>query len=195
MAFSSYICIMNRWILLPLLLLWAAGLRSQTTEPSPEVAADSVSLSAPLSNAFPYWCGPDMGLWMLHPGLNTQLSLSATVGTGHGSPSGVGFGRSLGMVYASQPSSPLFYTLGVHTSQLSWGGRHLNEAALLGSVGYQLSDKVSLSLEGYKEMVHPTSRPLRESIHREHYLGGALNMKFTDNVFVTISLGTSAWSY
>lgn len=139
------------------------------------------------------WRGYESALYPVHQGLNASLSLSATMGLGGNTPSGVGFGRDVNMVYASQ-AGKLVYTLGANTSQLDWGGWHYNQAGIGGTLNYIVSDKVSLGLTGYKELVHP-DRLGYPCFRRDNYIGGAVNMKFTDNIFLQVSIGTSTWKY
>lgn len=91
--------------------------------------------------------------WDAHEGVNVRVSASATVGLGSGSPSGVGIGRSLDILYVSPIKNKLGYTLGASTSGMDWGGLRFNEVGLHGSMSYFPSDKLTLTLTGYKSLL------------------------------------------
>ena len=186
------------WIALVLLVPLAAYGDGLKDVPAEGVGTDSLRHDSILLVGTPFyggWRSSDYTMWPLHEGLNASLSLSATVGVGGKTPSGVGFGRDVGMVYASPLGKRLVYTLGANSSQMDWGGWNYNQAGVGGTLNYMLNDKVSFSLAGYKELVHPVPFEGRSAFHRDNYVGGAVNMKFTDNIFIQISVGTSTWKY
>lgn len=119
--------------------------------------------------------------------------MSATVGLGGGHPSGVGFGREINLVYASPLGKQLSYTLNVNTSSLDWGGYHANQSGVGGTLNYLLNDRVSFTLAGYKDLVHPRSLWPVYGPRRDHYVGGAVNMKLTDFFYIQVSVGASSW--
>ncbi len=162
------------------------------------VAPDSLQTGRILLAGMPLygsWRGYDYSLYPIHQGLNASLSLSATMGLGGKTPSGIGFGRDVNLAYASPAGKQMVYTLGVNTSQMDWGGWHYNQAGIGGTLNYILNDKVSLSLAGYKELVHPVGLAGYPCFRRDNYVGGAVNMKFTDNIFIQVSIGASSWKY
>lgn len=156
------------------------------------------SLNKPVTPYYivsPSWYGYDWSFFPLHQGINASLSLSATIGFGSHHLSGVGFGRQVDFIYASPIAKQLSYTVGMNTSQMDWGGFHYNQAGIGGSLNYAVNDKVSLSLSGYKDLVHPQSLLPQQYLHPDKYLEGAVNMKFTPYFFLQVSFGTSSFSY
>lgn len=139
------------------------------------------------------WNGYDNGVFPLHEGFNALLSMSATVGLGGHHPSGVGFGRDISLAYASPLGKRTTYAVAANTSAFNWGGFHYNQAAVGGSLNYALGDKVWVSVEGYKNLVRPKSYLPYETTRCDSYLGGVVNMKWSDNVFIQVSVGTSTW--
>ncbi len=191
---------LSKWLVV-LALLIPATAYGDNSEKRTENAASPDSLQAgrillagtPLYGS---WRGYDYSSYPIHQGLNASLSLSATMGLGGKTPSGIGFGRDVNMTYASPAGKQMVYTIGVSTSQMDWGGWHYNQAGIGGTLNYILNDKVSLSLAGYKELVHPVGPDGGYPyFRRDNYVGGAVNMKFTDNVFIQVSIGTSSWKY
>ena len=131
----------------------------------------------------------------LHPGLNASLSLSASVGFGHHAPSGVGFGRDVDLVYASPLKSGLYYTVGVNSSNMNWGGFRYNQAGVGGSLGYAPSDCFSFDVSAYKDLVRPNNLVPRLDFRPNQYVGATAHMKFWDNVFIQVSVGTFKCNY
>lgn len=165
-------------------------------EKSADVMPQNFALPADSTLYFPvpqlptFWHTP----W-LHEGFNAALSLSATVGLGGHHPKGVGFGKSISLAYAAPLGKRFSYTLGMNTDFFNWGGLRYREASIAGALNYQCNDIVSLTLEGYKEIVHPNLYPfLRDRMHPDKYLGGAINFQFNRNVFMQISVGTGEYS-
>lgn|GEM_PF-1387851 len=151
--------------------------------------SDSTLYYPPVSSYY-FWNGSP-----LHSGLNAQLSMSATVGLGGHHPGGVGFGKDINIVYASPIKGKMGYTLGLNHNSLNWGGLRWNEASIGGSLNYNPSDRVYLSIEGYKNLMRSDSRvnPLYRPWDYDSYLGGSLGIKFSPYIFVQVSVGTSTW--
>ncbi len=130
----------------------------------------------------------------VHEGLNAQISLSAMTGIGHHSPKGVGFGRDISLVYASPLGKQLTYTLGATTAGIQWGGCHYNQAGIGGTLNYEVNDRVSLSLAGYKDLVRPEGPlPYRYGVQRDYSVGASAFFKLLQNVFIQVSAGVSSW--
>ena len=100
---------------------------------------------------------PFVDTWDVHEGVNTRVSVSATAGFGSRAPHGVGFGRTIDFLYVSPLHGRWNYAIGATTTGMDWGGYHYNDAALYGTVNYYASDKVRLSLTGYKSLL-PNAR-------------------------------------
>lgn len=182
------------------LFMFPAFTRSKVIERNTE-ASDSLrkdTLNRALTPYYiysPNWSGYDYNFFPIHQGFNTLLSLDATIGLGSHHPSGVGFGRHVNFIYASPVKNQLSYTLAMNTSQMDWSGYHYNQAGVGGSLNYTVNDKISLSLSGYKDFIHPQQNLFRQYPQLNNYIGGAVNMKFADNVFLQVSFGTSTFSY
>ena len=130
----------------------------------------------------------------VHQGLNAQISLSAMTGLGHHSPKGVGFGRDINLVYASPLGKQLTYTLGATTTGIEWGGYHYNQAGIGGTLNYEVNDRVTLSLAGYKDLVRPEGLyPYRYGPERDYSVGASAFFKLLLNVFIQVSAGVSSW--
>ena len=185
-----------------LLLLWLLPLSLTVAAQSVSCDNDSTlprrsrcdSIAAPIMTYRPGLYGYDHWNSPLHTGLNAELSLSASIGLGNHSPSGVGFGREVSLTYVSPLGKQLAYTLGVNTAQMDWGGYHYNQAGVGGTLNYLLNDRMSVSLAGYKDLVGPNSY-VAPGLKRDSYLGGALNMKFNESFSISVSIGTSTWKY
>ena len=146
-------------------------------------------------SALPTW--ESFTLSPLHTGLNASLSMFASVGLGHHSPSGVGFGKSVSFAYAKQFEKRWTYVVATNANTLKWGGINWNQLTLGGELSYAYSDRLSFSIVGYKELVHPNSlMPCYYNLthpfmlNHDSYVGGAVNMKFNDNFFMQVSFGT-----
>lgn len=200
---------MKKLIFLWLLLLSVAGAAAQTegvavqrapqgavpAELTDSVAADSCAEVpfCPFGMGWNGWNGYGCNVFPLHEGFNAQVSMSATVGLGGRHPSGVGFGRDLNLAYASPLNRRLTYAVAANTSQFNWGSFHYNQAGVGGALNYAANDKVSFSVEGYKNLVRPRSFLPFDGTRCDSYVGGALNVKWSDNVFIQVSVGTSTW--
>ncbi len=133
----------------------------------------------------------------LHTGFNASLSMFASVGLGSHSPRGVGFGKNISFAYAKPFDKRWTYVLAANANNMKWGGYQWNQMTLGGELNYAHSNNLSFSLVGYKEMVHPNtlipyysnfSHPFMPNM--DSYVGGAINMKFSDNFFMQFSIGT-----
>lgn len=137
----------------------------------------------------------DSAFLPLHSGMNAQLSLSTMVGWGSHSPSGVGFGRSVSVIYASPMKNNFSYTLGINTQGINWGGYRYNEASIGGSLNYSANDKLGFSIEGYKDMTTQQTFNRFRPYRPDSYISGAVNYKFSDKVFIQVSVGSSTWTH
>ena len=138
----------------------------------------------------------------LHTGLNASLSLFSTIGLGHGSPRGAGFGKDISLAYVRPLGSRWCYTLATDMHNLKWGGFQWNQMIVGGELNYACNDRLSFSVFGCKELVHPLrtmpslyyyTNPFM--VNHDNYVGGAINMKFNDNIFLQVSFGTGAIKY
>lgn len=100
---------------------------------------------------------PIVDVWDVHEGVNARISMSATAGFGSGAPHGVGFGRTIDFLYVSPIKNKWNYAIGATTTGMDWGGYHHTSAGIYGNVNYYPSDKVRLSLTGYKSVL-PNAR-------------------------------------
>ncbi len=133
----------------------------------------------------------------LHEGFNAQFSLSAIMGLDHHSPSGVGFGRDVQMAYATPIKGMFSYTLGLSASLLDWSGLNYHQVGIGGSLNAAVSDRVLLTLIGYKGLSNPTGR--LSDFHSclpwwqdgiDHYVGASALVKVSDFLFFQVSVGT-----
>ena len=132
--------------------------------------------------------------WEVHEGINAQVSMSATVGLGKHSPKGVGFGRSIDFLYVSPIRNKWNYTLGATTTAFDWGHFRYNDVGFYGSANYYPSDKVILSVNGYKSLMPNAKASLPFYYgHMDSYIGGDLNLKLSRNSFLEFHVGTSTW--
>ena len=131
----------------------------------------------------------------LHTGLNAQLSLSTMVAFGKHSPSGVGFGRSVSVVYASPLSKGFSYTLGLNSEGINWGGYRYNVATVGGSLNYTADNRWIFSIEGYKDLANRSAFNAYRPFHPDSYVGGAVGYKFNDSLFLQVSVGSSTWQH
>lgn len=149
------------------------------------------SLPAPYFSSF----GP------LHEGFNGAVSLYATIGLGHNRPKGVGFGKSINLTYAKPLYKRWSYALSADVNSMKWGNYQWNQAIVGGEVNYACTDRLSFSVMGYKELVHPnTLMPYMRDyysdpfmMNRDSYVGGAVNFKFSDSFFIQVGFGTGTY--
>ncbi|MEG1580004.1 MAG: hypothetical protein RR386_01945 [Bacteroidaceae bacterium] len=125
----------------------------------------------------------------LHSGLNASLSLSATVGLGSHSPSGVGFGKDIDVMYVFPLDKRWSAAVGLYFSDFSWGDAYSNrELGFSGTVSYRMSEKVMLSAYANKSITH-TRMPLpfcpREGGDR---IGGRVDVKVNDHVSFGVAI-------
>ena len=126
--------------------------------------------------------------WQLHEGLNASLSLSATFGLGSGSPSGVGFGKDIDMMYAFPISKRWSAAAGLYVSDFSWGWMSNREVGFSGIASYRLSDKVTLSAYANKSLANNRrSYPLYPYQGGDVY-GGRIDVKINEKVAVGLSI-------
>ena len=200
---------MKRFVVVALLSVLCLYIFAQNTDFDRQKSSGHTSLSADQDTAaadsggyctIPYyymggysWNGCYWPLFSLHEGLNARISMSATVGLGGHHPSGVGFGRDINLVYAPLSGKQLNYAVTAGTSVFNWGGIHYNQAGIGGLLNYAASDKLSFSLEGYKDLIHPKPFLSYDPMRRDSYIGGTVNLKFFDNIFIQVSVGTSTW--
>lgn len=163
--------------------------------PSDSLGQDSLRVLSPYHLSSANWYGYDWNFFPIHEGMNASLSMSAAIGLGGDAPSGVGFGRNLHLAYAGALNKRTSYILSASTAQMDWGGFHYNQAGIGGALNFALNDRMSISVEGYKDLVRPNAFLTNQYLHRDNYLGGALNMKISNALFIQVSLGTSTWNY
>lgn len=144
--------------------------------------------------------GCDAFAMPLHEGFNAQFSLSAIMGMGEHTPSGVGFGRDVQMAYAAPLKGGLSYTLGASATSMDWGGLCYHQVGIGGSLNAAVSDKVLLTLTGYKGLSNPTGR-LADfnsclpwwSDGLDHYIGASALVKVSDFFYFQVSVGTASF--
>ncbi len=101
--------------------------------------------------------------WPLHQGFNAQLSMNVTSAFGKGAPSGVGFGQSIALAYATPVSKKVNVAVGVHAQNMDWGTYHHNNVGVSAAVTYRPNDNVYVT--GYvvknfgPRRVRPTYTP------------------------------------
>ncbi|HAE24973.1 MAG TPA: hypothetical protein DCG33_06505 [Prevotellaceae bacterium] len=146
-------------------------------------------------SALPTW--EHFTLSPLHAGFNASLSMFASIGLGHHSPNGVGFGKSISFAYAKPLEKRWTYIVAANANSMKWGSINWNQLTLGGELNYAYNDRLSFSVVGYKELVHPNAflpcyynyaNPFM--LNHDSYVGGAVNMKFNDNFFMQVSFGT-----
>lgn len=126
--------------------------------------------------------------WQLHEGLNASLSLSATFGLGSGSPSGVGFGKDIDLMYAFPISKRWSAAAGLYVSDFSWGWMNNREIGFSGIASYRISDNVTLSAYANKSIAHNRRNfPLYPAQGGDVY-GGRIDVKISEKVAVGLSV-------
>jgi len=153
--------------------------------------------------------GMGYDVWDVHEGINVRAELSASVGIGSGSPDGVGFGRRIDFLYVSPIKNKWNYSIGATTMGMNWGGYNYNSVGLMGNVNYYPSDKVTLSVTGYKSLMGTGGyryggyydcdfygtyfrRPFDRS-RLDSYLGADLNVKLNNKTELDFHIGTGNW--
>lgn len=161
--------------------------------------------------------------WDVHEGVNVRVELSASAGFGSRAPKGVGLGRTVDFLYVSPVKNNWNYTLGLTSTGYHWGALQYNDVGVSGSVNYFHSDKVSLSLYGYKSLLSNSRNrfPAWEYGgwdyagggwgcapwggygwlpyapchygHLDSYLGGDLNVRFNNNTSLQVHLSAGRW--
>ena len=163
---------------------------TETKAPLP-VGSDSAIVIYP---SIPSWEYFNYSPW--HEGFNASLSMFASIGIGKHSPKGAGFGKDISLAYVKPLGNRWAYALATNINTMKWGSRQWNQASIGGELSYALSDRVSFSLTGYKELVRPnTFPPFYRSLNAfrdnyDSYFGGAVNLKFNENFFMQVSFGT-----
>lgn len=87
-------------------------------------------------------CGFSPFSWPLHQGFNAQLSMNVTTAFGKGAPSGVGFGQSIALAYATPVSKKVNVAVGVHAQNMDWGAYHHNNVGVSAAVTYRPNENV-----------------------------------------------------
>lgn len=166
-------------------------LSSDYNHTAPYIGPTDGFIDDPLFPA-PYHSYPDT--WWVHEGVNAKVEMSATVGLSRHSPSGVGLGRSIDLLYVSPIKNKWNYTLGATTTAFDWSAFTFHDAGIYGSANYYPTDKVALSVSGYKSILpnNKTAWPWLGG-HMDSYVGGNLNLKFNRNASMEIHVGTSTW--
>lgn len=172
----------------------------------------------PLFPAPRYYAG---NRYEVHEGVNVSVGLSATVGLGHGSPGGVGLGRSLDVLYVSPIRNKWNFAVGATSSAVNWGAFHHTDLGIYGSANYYPSDKVTLSVDAYKSLLAPKYSSLPYYMGDRYMLprglctspfnpcgdyygpcyrgnldsqfGAGLNLKLNRKTFIEFHVGTSTW--
>lgn len=136
----------------------------------------------------------------LHEGFNAQLSLSAIMGLGHHSPSGVGFGRDIQMAYAAPLKGRLSYTLGASATSMDWGRWNYHQVGVGGSLNAAVNDHVLLTLTGYKNLSNPTGNLSHINSclpwwndGLDHYIGASALVKVNDFLYFQVSVGSASF--
>ena len=63
-----------------------------------------------------------------------------------------------------------------------------------GTLNYEVNDRVTLSLAGYKDLVRPEGLyPYRYGPERDYSVGASAFFKLLQNVFIQVSAGVSSW--
>ena len=187
-------------------LVASAGLMAQEMPDS--VRVDSLSVPSPF-DFYQFsrpmgWSGYDAFIAPLHEGFNAQFSLSAIMGMGHHAPSGVGFGKDIQMAYAGPIKDRLSYTLGAVASLLDWGRLNYQQVGVGGSLNAAVSDRVMLSLTGYKSLSNSGGHygcgfgPGAGYMPwcgdgLDHYIGAAAMFKVSDAFFFQVSVGSATF--
>jgi hypothetical protein len=97
--------------------------------------------------------------WRLHQGFNAQLSMNVTSAFGKGAPSGVGFGQSVALAYATPVSKKVTVAAGVHAQNMDWGNYHHTNVGVSAAVTYRPNDNVYVT--GYVVKNFGPRRPVR----------------------------------
>lgn len=140
----------------------------------------------------PYHNDPDT--WNVHEGMNVRVGMSATVGLDKHSPHGVGLGRSIDFMYVSPIRNRWNYSIGATSTSFDWGGYKYNDIGLYGNAAYYPTDKMSLSISGYKSLLpNAKGRLPYYPGHMDSYIGGNLNLRLSRNAFLELHVGTSTW--
>ena len=85
--------------------------QNEALQPILEVRNPAYSAFSPFYGNF--WGGS----WSLHPGLNVQFGMSASVAFGKHAPSGVGFGQNVALAYVKPVSTRLLFAAGVFATE------------------------------------------------------------------------------
>lgn len=185
-------------------LLACCPLSAQEVDDNMLVPSDSTgsgSLYTPLALPFPgYSHAPlqrsiyapglpfDTDCWQLHSGFNASLTLSATVGWGKHSPSGVGLGEDVAFMYALPVNRRLSVAGGLYVSNFDWGGWQQREAGVAALAAYRLNPQFTAYVYGNKSFVSRIPRPAILSERGGDRIGAMIDWHPNETVSVQLSI-------
>lgn len=108
-------------------------------------------------DVLPLWNGPAdipaSSLWMLHDGLNLQLSMAATIGFGRNRFSGALFSTRTSGAYVYPVTNRFRLVGGMYLDTQHWGGWHNHSLGITAMSLYQLTDRVTLGAYASKRLL------------------------------------------
>ena len=185
------------WILAA--CLWWTALLPAAAESDIDTKTDTATTTE--ANAISFLSDPVNGYWIfpdLHTGFNASVSMFTSIGTGGHHAGDTAFGQSFAFAWTDKlGKSRWSYALAAQTSSVRWNAGQWAQASLCGSLQYSLSEKVSLIVSGYRQLLHPDHRHYGLYNHTwwglpDRYWEGAVRFKVNDNCTIQVSAGTGS---
>ena len=144
-----------------------ADVMPPTAEPATECNTADMSMNLPpinyrgqvMTTGFcPYYIG-GWYPWMLHKGLNLNLSASVFAGVGKHAYHGVGFAQNISAMYATQLTDHLSLAAGGYFTNVNWAHSNYHDAGLSAVLSYRFDEHWEAFAYAQKSLVDKR-RPL-----------------------------------
>lgn len=162
--------------------------QNEALQPILEVRNPAYSAFSPFYGNF--WGGS----WSLHPGLNVQFGMSASVAFGKHAPSGVGFGQNLALAYVKPVSTRLLFAAGVFANHMKWGGYGGTELGVGVLAAYRATEKLDVYAYATASLVPKSAllwSPYYWDAPAKYRVGMGANWKVSDSFSLGLSVEAS----